>query len=125
MRGFIFLCTVAMLFSGCTAVGYMIGSTVKQDQKLEELQSGADIYISMVNGNKIEGQYNDFRNNNLYLTIEKEEWAIPTNDIELIEVPDTKWRFIGAAIGIGIDIGIAGLIMSGNPMLGDNFRLSY
>jgi hypothetical protein len=125
MKGLTFLCIAFLLFSGCTVFGYMIGSTVKQEQKLEELLPGEDIYILLTNGNKIEGSVNDVRNNNLYLTIEREEWAIPGNDVELIEVADIKWRFIGATIGIGMDIAIAGLIMSESPILGDSFRLSY
>lgn len=125
MRTFIILCLASLVFSGCTAMGFLIGSTIKQEKQLNELEPGSDVYITAVNGNLIEGEYNGENNNNLYLTIEDQQWAIPQDEIESIEVPDVKWRFIGAAIGISMDVAFLGLVMSSDPILGDSFRMSY
>lgn len=125
MKTFIFLCITCLLFSGCTAIGYLLGSTINQNEEIEVIQPGTDIYITLVNGNKTEGQFSGVKDSSLYLIIDENDWAIPVTDIEQIEVADKKWHYIGAAIGFGMDLAICGLYMSDNPILGDGFRMSF
>ena len=125
MKPLVFLCITCLFFSGCTAFGYMIGSTAKQNEELDEIQSGDDVYITLVDGNKTEGQFCIVKDSSLYLIIEKHDWAIPVTDIEQIEVADIKWRFVGAAVGLGLDVLFAGLIMADNPIMGDDFHLGF
>jgi len=125
MKWLIFLLTACLFFSGCTAVGYLLGSSIKQNEEIEVIQPGSDVYITMVNGNQTEGQFSGVKDSNLYLIIDEHDWAIPITDIEQIEVANKKWRYIGAAIGFGMDLAICGLYMSDNPILGDDFHMGF
>ena len=125
MKTFIFLCITCLLFSGCTAIGYLLGSTINQNEEIEVIQPGTDIYITLVNGNKTEGQFSGVKDSSLYLVIENREWAIPMTDIDQTQVPDIKWRFIGAAVGLGVDMVFVVLVMTDGPMLGENFRMGF
>ena len=95
---------IILFFSGCTVIGFFIGAGATKEVESESIQTSADVYLKLLNGNEIEGIYNGIRDSTLYLTIDEKEWAIPASDIERIEVADYKWRYIGIVAGACVDL---------------------
>ncbi len=57
MKYLLFFSIITLVFSGCTAVGFFIGAGVTKEIESESIQPGTDVYLSLLNGNEVDGIY--------------------------------------------------------------------
>lgn len=104
MKYLLFFSIITLFPSCCTVTGFFIGAAATEEVESESIQTGTDVYLTLLNGNEVDGIYNGIRDSMLYLTIDEKEWEIAISDIERIEVADKKWRYIGLLAGAGVDV---------------------